>query len=84
MPCMGTALSVTIPEDLAAMVAAFEEREGLSTDTVISMALEQFFGTSGDARSFAAASETAFGRLWDNESDAIYDDWKELYGVRAG
>lgn len=27
------------------------------------------------------ASEEAFARVWDNERDAIYDNWRELYGV---
>ncbi len=81
---MGTALSVTIPEQLAEMLLAFEAREGLDADAVVSMALEQFFATDTNASGFAAASETAFRRIWDNESDAIYDRWKELYGVRAG
>ena len=27
------------------------------------------------------ASEEAFARVWDNEHDAIYDNWRELYGV---
>jgi hypothetical protein len=27
------------------------------------------------------ASEEAFTRVWDNEHDAIYDNWRELYGV---
>lgn len=27
------------------------------------------------------ASEEAFARVWDNEQDAIYDNWRELYGV---
>lgn len=27
------------------------------------------------------ASEEAFTRAWDNEHDAIYDNWRELYGV---
>lgn len=81
---MGTALSVTIPEQLAALLSAFEAREGLDADAVVSMALEQFFATDGNLANFAAASEAAFRRLWDNESDSIYDSWKELYGVRAG
>ncbi len=29
----------------------------------------------------AAASEAAFAQVWDNEEDAIYDRWRELYGV---
>lgn len=39
-----------------------------------------------------AAEQTHFDQLglnslaevWDNEEDAIYDDWKELYGVEQG
>lgn len=30
---------------------------------------------------FARASEAAFAEVWDNEEDAIYDRWRELYGV---
>jgi len=26
-------------------------------------------------------SEASFARDWDNENDAAYDDWKNLYGV---
>ena len=26
-------------------------------------------------------SEAALMRVWDNEHDAVYDDWRELYGV---
>jgi len=27
------------------------------------------------------ASGQAFARVWNNEYDAIYDNWKDLYGV---
>lgn len=26
-------------------------------------------------------SEESFSRNWDNEDDAIYDNWREIYGV---
>jgi excisionase family DNA binding protein len=29
-------------------------------------------------------SEDSFARDWDNEKDAVYDKWRELYGVREG
>jgi excisionase family DNA binding protein len=29
------------------------------------------------------AALTGLGELWDNEEDAIYDDWKKLYGVKS-
>lgn len=25
------------------------------------------------------ASEPSFARIWDNEMDAVYDNWRELY-----
>jgi heme exporter protein D len=30
------------------------------------------------------ASLAAMAELWDNEEDAIYDNWRELYGVEEG
>ena len=29
----------------------------------------------------AAASQEAFAEIWDNDEDAVYDRWRELYGV---
>ena len=29
-------------------------------------------------------SEASFAIDWDNEKDAVYDNWRELYGVREG
>ena len=29
-------------------------------------------------------SEPSFARDWDNQKDAVYDNWRELYGVREG
>jgi len=34
--------------------------------------------------SFAALSLDVFARDWDNDKDAIYDNWRELYGVPEG
>jgi prevent-host-death family protein len=30
---------------------------------------------------WSAMSEPALQRVWDNDADAAYDDWKEMYGV---
>ena len=27
-------------------------------------------------------SEASFARDWDNELDAVYDNWREIYGVK--
>ena len=29
-------------------------------------------------------SEATFAEDWDNEKDAVYDNWREIYGVREG
>ena len=33
-------------------------------------------------RAWLKLAESAFAKDWDNPQDAIYDNWKELYGVR--
>jgi len=34
------------------------------------------------AASVSALSDEAFARTWDNPEDAVYDRWRELYGIR--
>ena len=36
-----------------------------------------------DEEDWQALSLSAFAKDWDNEEDAIYDDWRTLYGVSA-
>jgi excisionase family DNA binding protein len=45
------------------------------------MALPQ--GFSG-GHAWTRLSEASFARDWDNDKDAAYDNWRELYGVREG
>jgi excisionase family DNA binding protein len=33
---------------------------------------------------FSALAEGAFARTWDNPADAVYDQWREIYGLRKG
>jgi excisionase family DNA binding protein len=35
-----------------------------------------------ERQAWLVLAESSFNKDWDNPSDAIYDDWKELYGVR--
>ncbi len=34
-----------------------------------------------EAEALARLSESSFAQDWDNEEDAVYDNWKEIYGV---
>lgn len=36
------------------------------------------------AASVSALSDDVFVRTWDNAEDAVYDGWRELYGLRQG
>ncbi len=37
-----------------------------------------------EAEALARLSESSFAQDWDNEEDAVYDNWKEIYGVSEG
>ena len=36
---------------------------------------------STEPTAWSTLSLQSFSRIWDNDSDAIYDNWKELYAV---
>ena len=39
---------------------------------------------AGQIAPFSALAEEAFARTWDNPADAVYDQWREIYGIRKG
>ncbi len=44
--------------------------------------LEAFLAAQAENRAWARLSESTFAKDWDNELDAVYDNWRELYGVQ--
>ena len=46
--------------------------------------LERMLLPKDDPNAWTKLSEVSFARDWDNEKDAVYDNWRELYGVRKG
>jgi hypothetical protein len=71
----------------AARLSLFAAFFHTNQQTVIERALEAFFQLNDylDASALRMAwrdlSDEALVRVWDNEDDAIYDNWRELYGV---
>ena len=65
------------------------EATQLTEDQVIAKALEILFSLTdildarAERRGWSFLSEDAFQRVWDNDEDAAYDNWRELYGVPA-
>jgi hypothetical protein len=64
-----------LPEEQAQLVAAFVEfLRHQRQEQVAREALAQ-------ERDWVAAAETSFVKDWDNDDDAIYDNWPEHYHV---
>ena len=60
-----------------------------SEDQIVERALDILFSLTDlfdehvERRGWSFLSETSLQRVWDNEEDAVYDNWRELYGVSA-
>lgn len=65
------------------------ENRSTSEDKIIEKALDIFFSLTDlfddEARrqGWSLLSEASLQRVWDNEADTAYDNWRELYGVPA-
>ena len=61
----------------------------VSEDRIIEKALDILFSLTelldveSERRGWSFLSEHSLQRVWDNEEDARYDDWRELYGAPA-
>lgn len=45
--------------------------------------LTDLFDEGAERRGWSFLSEAALQHVWDNEEDAAYDNWRELYDVPA-
>jgi hypothetical protein len=58
-------------------------------DQIVEKALDILFSLTdllderAEQRGWSFLSEAALHRVWGNEEDAVYDDWRELYQVPA-
>ena len=51
--------------------------------TAQSGCLTDLLGEHAEQQSWSFLSEAALHRVWDNEEDAVYDNWRELYEIPA-
>jgi predicted transcriptional regulator len=47
----------------------------------ILFSLTELFEERAEREGWSLLSEASLQRIWDNEEDAVYDNWKELYGI---
>jgi hypothetical protein len=38
-------------------------------------------GSAAEPADWSMLSEVVLNRVWDNDKDAIYDNWREFYGI---
>jgi predicted transcriptional regulator len=63
--------------------------KALSEDQIIEKALDILFSLTdlldqqAEREGWSFLSEGTLQRVWDNEEDARYDSWRELYGLSA-
>lgn len=61
----------------------------IDEDQIIERALDVFFelvdlfDEQVEQHGWSFLSEDSLQRVWDNEKDAVYDNWRELYDVPA-
>jgi hypothetical protein len=65
------------------------QTRGVDEGQVVDKALDVLFslgellGARESRDGWSLLSEDSLQRIWDNEKDAVYDDWRELYDVPA-
>ncbi len=78
---------IRLPKVTAERLHEIAERRHLSEDVVVERALEVLFSLTelrddqAERAGWTTLSEDSLYRVWDNDQDAAYDDWRTLYGV---
>lgn len=78
-------LSVERATRLGQLAFASGTTENALIEKAIDILFELNQQESGAERlAWSAASLPALQRVWDNDADKVYDNWRELYGVPQG
>ena len=78
---------VQLPLESAEQLRLLAQVRRTTEDEVVAKALDVLFRLAdveeaqGERREVSALSEGSLSRIWDNDEDAAYDNWRELYGV---
>ena len=80
---------VHLSEERAARLGQLASVSGTTEDALIEKAIDILLELSqqksgAERQAWSAASLPALQRVWDNDADAVYDNWSELYGIQQG
>lgn len=87
---LATIREITLTSDRAMRLKHLAQTHQVSESQVVERALDILFSLSElfsetlERQAWHRLSEASLYRLWDNEQDAVYDNWRELYGVPEG
>jgi hypothetical protein len=82
--------NIVLPKQSAERLQRLANLKSVSEDRIVVKALDILFDLSDildvdlERREWSSVSEASLLRVWDNELDATYDNWEELYGVSTG
>jgi hypothetical protein len=80
---------IQLSKERAEHLRRLAQRHQVSEDQVVASALDILFGLTdvfdgpAERQGWSFLSKHSLTRVWDNEEDAAYDNWRELYGVPA-
>ena len=78
---------IQLSAECAEHLSRLAQTRAVSEDQIIEKALDilfkltELFDADAERRGWSFLSQASLQRVWDNEEDAVYDNWKELYGI---
>ena len=81
--------SISMSPVHAERLSRLSDMHRITEDAVVGRALDLFFQLTeiltgqAERREWSDLSAEALSRVWDNDKDAVYDNWRDLYGVPA-
>ena len=75
---------IQLSADRAASLSHLAQEHQIREDRIVEKALDIFFSLTdlfAEQEGWSYLSERSLQNIWDNEKDAIYDDWRSLYDV---
>lgn len=73
----------------ARWLSTVAQTRGVGESQIVEKALDilssltDLFEEGAERQGWSLLSEAALKQVWDNNADAAYDNWRELYGVPA-
>ena len=80
---------IRLSAECADRLSRLAQAQAISEEQIIEKALDILFkltellDENAERRGWSFLSQASLQRIWDNEEDAVYDNWKELYGAPA-